>query len=140
LSLLLTTFCVYAHRGYSKRHSSISQIRAEPDRYENVSFRGEGRAIQVRITNSTSFTLRTLGEQIRVVYPGRVAIQNGSHVFVQGLLRTSRGYLEATKIHVYRNILRLYLLSIVGGCAALFLFLRDWRFSTRELKWVTRHA
>ncbi len=140
LSLLLASFCVYAHRGYSKRHSSISQIQAEPERYENVLFRGEGKAVEVRITNSTSFTLRTLGEQIRVVYPGRVAIQNGSHVFVQGLLKTSKGYLDVTKIHVYGNILRLYLLSILGGCAALFLFLRDWRFSRKELKWVTRRA
>ena len=140
LTTILFSLCLYAHYGYTKRHSSITQVQAQPERYENVTFTGEGRAVQVRYANLTTFTLRTLGETIKAVYAGRVSIPEGSHVFVMGTLRTKEGYLLVTRIHIYRNILRLYLLSALGGSLALLIFLRDWRLDLKRLEWRRKNA
>jgi len=140
IALSLLVLCLYSQFGYTKRHSSISQIRERPERYENVSFRSEGRVNDVRLGPETRFRLLVMGESVEAIYPKRFELRDGDYVIVYGELHMTKGYLLVTKLHVYRNILRLYVLSFVGLGAVVLLFLRDWSLDPAALLWRRRNA
>jgi hypothetical protein len=128
LAVAILVLCFYSDYEYSQRHSSIPQIKDDPDRYENVSFRDEGAATNVRGTDEeTRFTLMVRGDTIDAVYPRKSAVKEGDHVIVLGTLHMKSGYLLVSRLHVYRDIRRLYALSFVGLGLLLALFFRDWR-------------
>ena len=146
LIIAIIALCVYSHYEYSKRHSSIGEIKDDPDRYENVSFRSEGRARDVVListspSNVTSeFTLVVMGEDIRAVYPKSGSVEEGDYVIVYGVLHMKSGYLKVEQLHVYRDIRRLYALSVVGLVFVAYLFLGEWKFHLRGSEWRRRNA
>jgi hypothetical protein len=141
LGAIILSLCVYSQVEYSRRHSSIPEIIDDPDRFENVTFRSEGRAENVTfVDGSTRFQLIVMGDSIQARYPGTFDLDNGDHVIVYGILHMKEGFLSVAQLHVYQDIRRLYVLSFVGLALVLFLFLRDWRLSIRPFEWRWRHA
>jgi len=138
LLILILGLCLYSHYEYGRRHSSIPEIKEEPDRFENVSFRSEGRARNVSVATGTSFTLVVMGDSIEAFYDRPANVKDGDHVIVYGILHMKRGYLQVTQMHVYKDIRRLYALSVVGLVVLLYYFLRDWKVD--RLQWRRRHA
>jgi hypothetical protein len=141
LAATILSLCIYSQVEYSRRHSSIPEIIDDPDRFENVSFRSEGRAENVTFAGgSTRFELIVMGDSIRARYPGTFDLENGDHVIVYGILHMKEGFLSVTQLHVYQDIRRLYVLSFAGLALIVFLFLKDWRLSLRPFEWRWRHA
>ncbi len=141
LASIILSLCIYSDIEYSRHHSSIPEIIDDPDRFENVTFRSEGRAENVTFFDgSTSFKLIVMGDSIQARYPKRSGLDSGDHVIVYGILHMREGFLSVTKLHVYQDIRRLYVLSFAGLALMLFLFLRDWRLSLRPLEWRWRRA
>lgn len=130
--------CLYSQHEYGKRHSSIPEIEEEPDRFENVSFRSEGRARNVTVGQTTSFALVVMGDSIDAFYDRTVRLKDGDRVIVYGILHMKKGYLQVTQMHIYKDIRRLYVLSAVGLVVVLYLFLRDW--TVDRLQWRRRLA
>ena len=141
LAAIILCLCLYSQVEYSKRHSSIPAVIEDPDRYENVSFRSEGRAEEVhRWDEVTEFELVAMGDRIHARYEGEFDLKTGDYVIVYGTLHMKDGYLSVTQLHVYKDIRRLYALSFAGLALLLVLFLRDWRLSLRPFEWRWRHA
>ncbi len=139
LILIILSLCLYSHYEYGKRHSSVDEIKKDPVRYENVSFRSEGTIRDLNPKNGT-FTLLTMGDEITAVYGGGKELMEGQYVIVYGTLYSERAYLDVNKIHVYRDTRRLYALSFVGLGAILVLFLREWKPDLSSMEWRRRNA
>ncbi len=140
-AILLTSIlglCLYSDREYGRMHSSIPEIKEEPERFENVSFRSEGTARNVSVSAATTFTLVVMGDRIQAFYDRPFKLREGDHVIVYGVLHMTEGYLRVTRLHVYKNIPRLYALSVAGLFVVIWLFFRDWRL--QRLEWRRRHA
>ncbi len=140
LIVVILALCFYSQHEYSKRHSSIPDIKEDPDRYENVSFRSEGVVENVRVDGGLKFTIVVMGDPIDAIYPNEKKLEGGDYVIVYGILHMKSGYLEVTDLHIYKDIRRLYVLSVVGLGLLLFLFFRDWRFSADRFEWRHRYA
>lgn len=138
LLVSILSLCLYSQHEYGRRHSSIPEIEEEPDRFENVSFRSEGRARNVTVAQGTSFALAVMGDAIPAFYDRPIRLKDGDHVIVYGILHMKKGYLQVTQMHIYKDIPRLYALSAVGLVVLLCTFLRDWRFE--RLEWRRRIA
>ncbi len=133
MTAAILALCIYSSYEYSRRHSSVPQIIADPERYENVTFRSEGRVADVRIENETRFTMVIMGDSIDAIYPKPTTLKDDDYIIVYGILHMKSGYLAVTKFHIYKDIRRLYALSITGLALALLLFFRDWKLSFRGL-------
>jgi hypothetical protein len=137
----ILALCFYSHYEYTKRHSSIPQIKDDPQRYENVSFRSEGSVKDLRTEDGlTRFSFVVMGDDIEALYQGPIELREGDYVIVYGALHMTKGYLLVEKLHIYRDIRRLYALSVVGVVALMILFLRDWRFNIACFEWRRRVA
>ncbi|MBU7003980.1 MAG: hypothetical protein HXS50_00340 [Theionarchaea archaeon] len=141
LAAVILALCFYSQYGYSKRHSSIDDVKKDPDRFENVSFRSEGTVRNLIVEGGEyRFGLTVMGDEIEAIYRGKTAIEGGDYVIVFGTLYMKQGFLLVDRLHIYRDIRRLYAFSVVGLILLLFVFFRDWRFYRRALEWRWRNA
>ena len=141
LAAAILSLCLYSQYEYSRRHSSIDDVKEDPERFENVSFRSEGTVRDLVAGGGlTNFTFTVMGDDIEAVYGGPVEIEEGDYVIVFGTLFMKQGYLLVERLHIYRDIRRLYALSVVGLALFLAIFFRDWRLSWRNLEWRRRNA
>jgi hypothetical protein len=144
LAAVILALCFYSQYGYSRRHSSIDDVKKDPDRFENVGFRSEG-TVRDLVTaydefREYRFNLIVMGDEIEAIYRGKTTIEEGDYVIVFGTLYMKQGFLLVDQLHIYRDIRRLYALSVVGLVLLLFVFFRDWRFSWRAFEWRWRNA
>jgi hypothetical protein len=141
LAAVILALCFYSQFEYSRRHSSIDDVKKDPDRFENVSFRSEGTVRNLVVEGGEyRFGLIVMGDEIEAIYRGKTAIEEGDYVIVFGTLYMKQGFLLVDQLHIYRDIRRLYALSIVGLVLLLFVFFRDWNFSWRAFEWRWRNA
>lgn len=141
LAAVILALCLYSQYEYSRRHSSIDDVKDDPDRFENVSFRSEGTVRDLVAGGGlANFTFTVMGDDIDTVYGGPVEVREGDYVIVFGTLFMKRGYLLVDRLHIYRDIRRLYALSVVGLVLFLIVFFRDWRLRWRDVEWRRRNA
>jgi hypothetical protein len=141
LAAVILALCLYSQFEYSRRHSSIDDVKKDPDRFENVSFRSEGTVRNLVVEEGESrFGFIVMGDEIQAIYRGKTVIEEGDYVIVFGTLHMKQGFLLVDRLHIYRDIRRLYALSVVGLVLLLFVFFRDWSFSWRTFEWRWRNA
>ena len=141
LALVILALCLYSQYGYNKRHSSIDDVKEDPERFENVSFRSEGTVRDLVVEDGLyRFTLVVMGDEIEALYVGPPEVQEDDYVIVYGTLYMKQGYLSVERLHIYQDIRRLYALSVVGLVLLLYLFFRGWSFSWRNFEWRWRNA
>jgi hypothetical protein len=141
LAAVILALCIYSQYEYGRRHSSIDDVKKDPDRFENVSFRSEGTVRNLAIEEGESrFNLTVMGDEIEAIYSGQTGIEEGDYVIVFGTLYMKQGFLFVDRLHVYQDIRRLYALSVAGLVLLLFVFFRDWCFSWGAFEWGWRNA